>query len=102
MGTAKTRLVKQSFYWAIEGFDGDKKIYSETIKSTLISKPRMEQLLMALTARAGLSFKEIVAAYVIKRTNRHNTHLAVNRDSRYRTLTCGSNPHFVARLVGPC
>jgi hypothetical protein len=39
------RKARPTFYWVIEGFDGTEKIYSEKIKSTLLSVPRMEALL---------------------------------------------------------
>jgi|ERR1700682_2101432 len=90
---------RPTFYWVIRGYDSDKEIYSEKIEATLLSAPRMRALLMCLVARAGLDFGKIVDSYVTKRTKRHATHLEVLDDVKHHTLTCGSNPHFAARLV---
>lgn len=98
MRRVTSRTTKSEFYWVIEGFDSEKEIYSESIKATLISPSRMESLLKALTARAGLTFDEIVGAYVIKSAKRHNAYLEVHRDVKHSTLVCGSAPSFAARL----
>jgi hypothetical protein len=99
MGKRKTRPAKQTLYWVIEGFDSTKKIYSTRVNSTFISRRQIESLLMALTAKAGLTFDEIVGAYMIKHTKLSNVHLAVQKDVQHHTLMCGSNPLFAARLV---
>jgi len=99
MRRVTSRTTKPQFYWVVEGFDSEKEIYSERIKATLISPSRMESLLKTLTARAGLTFDEIVGAYVIKGAKRHNAHLEVHRDVKHSTLMCGSDPCFAARLI---
>ena len=56
---------KPTFYWAIEGYDSTKKIFSRKFKTTLISDRQIEPLLKALTARAGLTLKEIIGCYMM-------------------------------------
>jgi hypothetical protein len=89
----------REFYWVIEGFNSDREIYSTRVKSTLFLPRQIEALLMALTAKAGLTFDEMVGAYARKHTKLTSIHLAIQRDVPHRTLMCGSNPHFAARLV---
>jgi hypothetical protein len=88
-----------NFYWVIEGFDGAKRIYSEKVRSTLISIPKMKELLACLAARAGLDYGEIVDCHTIRNARRHRSHLEVHDDAIHHTLRCGSNPHFAARIV---
>jgi hypothetical protein len=64
-----------NFYWVIEGFDGAKRIYSEKVRSTLISIPKMKELLACLAARAGLDYGEIVDCHTIRNARRHRSHL---------------------------
>ena len=53
----------------------------------------------ALTAKAGLSYDEIVGAYAKKRTKISNELLLVKKDGPYQVYTCGSNPYFIARVI---
>jgi hypothetical protein len=59
----------------------------------------MEQLLMALAAKAGLNYNEIVGAYATRRTKIANALLDVHKDSAYLSLMCGVGPNFVASVV---
>lgn len=97
------RKAERTFYWLIEGYDSTTQIFSAKFKVTLISERQIEPLLKALTARAGLTLEEIVGCYMMKHTKRYSRHLEVHRDVNLRRhgtiLTCGSNPHFVARVV---
>jgi hypothetical protein len=54
---------------------------------------------MILTAKAGLSFDEIVGACAKRRTKIANEHLQVQRDGPYPVFMCGSNPHFIASIL---
>jgi hypothetical protein len=93
----KRRVAKRNgkpiFYWAIEGYDSTKKIFSTKFKTTLISDRQIEPLLKALTARAGLTLDEIIGCYIMKNTKPYRRHLKVHRDvdiERRRTnLLCG-------------
>ena len=91
------------FYWIVEGYDSTKKIFSTKFNVNLISERQIEPLLKALTARVGLELNEIIGCYFMKHTKLYRHHLEIRRDvnpeQRRNILTCGSNPHFVARVV---
>lgn len=97
------REAKPTFYWLIEGYDSTKKIFSKKFKTTLIGQRQLEPLLKTLAAKAGLTLDEIVDCYLMKHTERYRPHLEVHRDINPEQLrmilTCGSNPHFVVRIV---
>lgn len=63
------------------------------------TEKQMKQLLMALAAKAGLDYDEIIGAYAMRRTKIANDFLTVRKDSAYPTLTCGHSPHFAASVV---
>ena len=60
---------------------------------------QIKALLMALAAKAGLNFEEIVGAYAKKKTKISNDLLSIQKDGLYPTYMCGSNPHFIASVV---
>ena len=86
-------------FWHIEGFDGLTKIYDRKVKVGCFSDKQIKSLLKALTAKAGLSYDEIVGAYANKKTNIANEHLLIKKDGPYQVYTCGSSPHFIARVI---
>ena len=59
--------MKQRF-WHIEGYDSFDKIYDKEVKFGYFSDNQIKDLLKALTAKAALSFDEIVGAYSKKNT----------------------------------
>jgi len=54
---------------------------------------------MALAAKAGLTFDEIVGAYAKRRTRIANCLLVVSRDGPEQWFLCGANPHFSAMAI---
>jgi hypothetical protein len=90
--------MKQRF-WHIEGYDSFDKIYDKKVKFGYFSDNQIKDLLKALTAKAALSFDEIVGAYSKKNTKISNEHLLIQRDGPSQVYTCGSNPHFIARVI---
>jgi hypothetical protein len=90
---------KKQLYWRICGYDSSKQIFDRTVEHSQFTVRQMENLLMALTAKVGLDCDEIVGAYSTRKTKIANEHLAVHHDFQYPTLSCGSNPHFVASVV---
>lgn len=86
-------------YWLIEGYDSMEKIYEKKIKAGIFSEKQLEDLIKALVATAGLNFDEIVGAYAKKNSRVRNELLSVQKSSKPYTITCGSNPHFIARIV---
>ncbi len=85
-------------YWHIEGYESLTKIYDRKVKIGHFSEKQLQSLLMTLTAKAGLSFDEIVGAYASKRSKISNNLLFIQRDL-YPVISCGDNPHFIARVV---
>jgi len=88
-----------SRYWRIEGFDSSTPIFETKVKVGYFSNQQIEVLLMALAAKAGLEYDEIVGAYARKGSKIANELLTVQRDGPWPVYSCGSNPHFVARVV---
>jgi hypothetical protein len=84
-------------YWQIKGYDSMDEIFS--CKVEVGSFPRINHLLQALTAKAGLSYNEMIGSYAKRGTKRANNLLNVHHDGPSRSIMCGSNPHFIARLV---
>lgn len=86
-------------YWEIIGYQGTEKIFERKIKFGCYTENQMKHLLKALAAKTGLETDEIVGAYAKRGTKDANDLLEVQRDPKRATLTCGINPHFVARVV---
>lgn len=86
-------------YWVIAGYDGTKKIFERKAKLGCYTENQMKHLLQALAAKTGLEVDEIFGAYAKRGTKGANELLEVRRDPKFATLMCGSNPHFVARVV---
>jgi hypothetical protein len=86
-------------YWEIIGYQGTEKIFERKIKLGCYTENQMKHLLKALAAKTGLEADEIVGAYAKRGTKGGNYLLEVRRDPKFATLTCGVNPHFMARVV---
>lgn len=85
--------------WLIKGYDGSSVIYERRVDVGQLTQDQVKALLMALTAKAGLTFDEIVGAYAKRRTKAANNLLRVQREGPYSIFMCGSDPHFIASLV---
>src|SRR3954469_7204102 len=86
-------------YWLIRGYDGLKLIFDKRVSTGQIGDKQVEAMLKMLTAKAGLSYNEIVGEFTKKGTKLFTTHLHVHWDAPHRTLSCGSNPSFVAKAM---
>ena len=86
-------------YWRIRGHEGFTVIFERTVEVGQFTDDQIKHLLQALTAKAGLSFSDIVGAYARRRTKIANDLLAIHNDVRHSTLTCGSDPVFTASVV---
>ncbi len=86
-------------YWLIRGYDGFKSIFKTKVGLGQFTDDQIRHLLRALTAKAGLTFAEIVGAYAKRRTKISNNLLAVHKDFSQPTYMCGSDPHFTASVV---
>jgi hypothetical protein len=87
-------------YWLIRGYDSTDLIFEKRVEVGQITDGQLKALLRALTAKAGLTFDEIVASYARRRAEIANILLDVSRDGPYQQFRCGTNPHFVAILEG--
>lgn len=92
-------MTKTRTQWLIRGYDGTTTIYEKKVDRGQLSENQVKTLLMILTAKAGLSFDEIVGACAKRRTKIANEHLQVQRDGPYPVFMCGSNPHFIASIL---
>lgn len=86
-------------YWRIRGYDSLTEIFGITVECGQFSDDQIQHLLKALTAKAGLEYRDIVGAYARRRTKIANESLAVHNDCEYSTYSCGENPHFAAAVV---
>lgn len=91
-------MPKAKLEWLIRGYNSTELIFETRISAGLLGSHKVEALLQALTAKAGLTMDEIVASYVKRGTKGSNQHLRIHRDSLHQQITCGSNPHFIAHL----
>src|SRR5205807_5901444 len=90
LGVLKTRVLSKvyimsNFYWHIEGYDSQDKIYDRKVKLGYFSHKQIQALLKALAAKAGLNFDEIVGAYTKKGTKIANDLLSIHKDRPHIT-----------------
>jgi len=85
--------------WRIRGYDSTTPIYERRVDSGQLTERQLRALLMALTAKAGLTFDEIVGAYATRRSKIANDFLHVHRDGPFPRFMCGDNPYFIADIV---
>ena len=85
--------------WEIRGYDSTTEIFKSHVPVSCFGERRIQELLKALAAKAGLTFDEIVGAYARKNATLANDLLVVRKDGPYPQYTCGSNPHFIAKIV---
>jgi hypothetical protein len=86
-------------YWNIRGYNSDRMIYDCEVPVGTFSEKQIKSMLMCLTAKAGLHPDEIVGAYARRRSKVANNLLDVRKDGPHPVYMCGTNPHFVARVV---
>lgn len=87
-------------YWHIEGYNGLKKIYDRKVRFGYFSENQIQNLLKTLSAKAGdHNLDEIVGAYEKKKTKIANELLSIQKNGTYPVYSCGSNPHFITRVI---
>jgi len=87
-------------YWLIRGYDSTTLIFEKKVKLGQFTEDQIRRLLQALVAKEGLSCAEMLGAYAKRGTTISNNLLEVHKDLRQPTYMCGTNPHFVASVVG--
>src|ERR1019366_6088553 len=97
-----TKMTKR--YWLIQGYDtpttpgGKSKIFEQKVGIGQLSRKQVQALLMALVAKAGLNYDEIVGAYATRGTRIAHDHLVVKRDGP-DSFWCSAGPCFTAKMV---
>ena len=86
-------------YWHIKGYESTTEIFDIKVKVGCFTEKQIQSLLMALTAKAGLNFDEIVGAYAKKKNKISNDLLSIQKDGPYPVYMCGDNLHFIARVI---
>lgn len=89
----------KNLYWHIEGYDSNEKIYDRKVKAGCFTRNQMAQLLKALAAQSSLTLEEITGAYAKRRTRISNDLLHVHTEFKSGHMSCGVNPHFIAKMV---
>src|SRR5260370_259100 len=64
----ETEQRMKKLYWRIEGKDSLTRIFERKVELGQFTENQMKHLLMALAAKAGLDYDEIVGAYATRRT----------------------------------
>lgn len=100
---AKSKRPKaQSVAWEIVGYNSLTPFFRAEIPVGKITRNNVEHLLRALTAKHGLNDTETAASFLKRGVNGRQPHLEIQRSkdrvARTTTYSCGSNPHFVARV----
>ena len=87
--------------WLICGYSSLEKILELRFPVGSYSESKVRQLLQTLTARYGsLTAEEIMGAYARRRTRLSNSLLEVQRNGKFPEFSCGTNPYFIAKVVG--
>lgn len=70
-----------------------------TIPIGIMTQNQVQELLKCFAAKEGLSYDEIVGAYVKRNAKRAHDLLHVQKNGPYPEYNCGSDPSFVAIVV---
>ena len=95
----KTKRENTKKYWCIRGFDSTQMIFEKFVPLACFSRTQIEAVLKALTARASLSYEEIVGAYARRGRKESNDLLEIRKDPLQPQIFSVINPHFIANIV---
>jgi hypothetical protein len=84
-------------YWHIRGYKKFATIFDETIPVGCLTEGQLKALLKCLAAKGGLSYEEIIGAYVKRKTGRAHSILEVQGNGL--SYFCGADASFVAAIV---
>jgi len=88
------------WYWHIEGYEGTRRIFECQVSYSHFSGSQIDAVLMALAAKGGLTYDEIINAYASAKAPTKNGLLHVHRSFGPRpTYTCGDDPSFSATPI---
>jgi hypothetical protein len=86
-------------FWRIRGYKGFDTFFDEMISYGCLTDDQLKQLLKCLSAKEGLSYSEIIGAYVKRKTKSANGLLDVQKYGHSQGYSCGQDPYFNAVIV---
>ena len=86
-------------YWRIRVYKRFDTIFDVTIPVGSMTENQVQELLKCLAAKEGLSYEEVIGAYVKRNTKRAHELLNVRKNGPYPEYDCGQDPSFVAIVV---
>ena len=98
VASRKEAFVTNKRKWRIRGFDGMNLMFECDVPIHHLSELQIEEVLRRLASR-HLTEREILTAS-LNRNGKPTSLLDVGRTNQTPlTMTCGSDPHYVARVV---
>jgi hypothetical protein len=86
-------------FWRIRGYKKFDIILDVTIPVGSMTENQVQELLKCLAAKEGLTYEEIIGAYVKRNTKQAHELLDVHKNGPYPEYDCGHDPSFVAIVV---
>ena len=86
-------------YWRIKGYKRFDTIIDVKIPVGSLTENKLQELLKCFAAKEGLSYEEIVGAYLKRNAKRAHELLHVQKNGPYPEYMCGTDPSFVAVVV---
>lgn len=86
-------------YWRIRGHKQFDTFFDEMIPVGCLTEGQLKELLKCLAAKGGLSYQEIIGAYVKRKTKRAHELLHIQKNGPYPEYYCGDDPSFTAIVV---
>ena len=86
-------------FWRIRGYKRFDTIIDLTIPYGNLTEGQLQETLKCFAAKEGLSYEEIVGAYVKRKTKKAHELLHVQKYGPYPEYNCGNDPSFVAIVV---
>src|SRR6267143_4293895 len=86
-------------YWRIKGYKRFDTIVDVTIPVGSLTENKLQELLKCFATKEGLSYEEIVGAYLKRNAKRAHELLHVQKNGPYPEYMCGTDPSFVSVVV---
>ncbi len=86
-------------FWRIRGHSGFDEFLDLTVPAGSMTEDQVQDLLRCFAAKEALSYREILGAYVKRRTKLTNDLLHVQKNGPYPEYRCGLDLCFTAIVV---
>ena len=86
-------------FWRIRGYKGFDPFFDETIAVGCMTEEQLIQLMKCLSAKATLTYDEIIGAYVKRKTCRAHSLLEIRRNGPYPEFHSLGDPYFISVIV---